>query len=96
MNSLETALGAIWGTCLGIFYFGGLWLTVRRVRRAARPGRLLLLSLAGRAAAALACFLWLLRQGTFMFGVAVLFFFLTRFLITGLAGRPGRGRMHAN
>lgn len=96
MSSQAFALGAVWGMVLGLFYFGGLWLTVRRVHKAAHPGRLLLLSFVCRSAAVLFCFLLILRQGPVMFGVTVLFFFLFRFLITGLFGRPAQGRMHAN
>lgn len=96
MSSQAIVLGALWGTVLGLFYFGGLWLTVRRVHNAARPGRLLLLSFAGRSAAALFCFLLVLRQGPVMFGTTIVFFFLFRFLITALLGRPVQGRMHAN
>lgn len=96
MNSQAFALGAAWGAVLGFFYFGGLWLTVNRVRNAARPGRLLLLSFAGRAAPTLACFLLTLRQGLPMFAATVLSFLLFRFLITGLLGRPRQGGIHAN
>jgi F1F0 ATPase subunit 2 len=44
------------GAALGALYFGGLWLTVRRVTDARRPKTMLLLSFLGRAAIVLAGF----------------------------------------
>ena len=38
------------GAALGLFYFGGLWLTVRRLPRSRRPGLLLLGSFLVRSA----------------------------------------------
>lgn len=96
MNSQQVALGALWGTALGLLYFGGLWLTVRRVHKVAKPRLLLLLSFALRAFAAVSCFLLILQKGPVLFCAAVLFFFLFRFLITGLLGRPEKERVHAN
>lgn len=52
MNSeLATiALAGFWGLCLGLVYFGGLWLTVRRLPASPRPHRLWALSFALRLA----------------------------------------------
>jgi F1F0 ATPase subunit 2 len=36
----EVALSLISGTALGLFYFGGLWLTVRRLPMSSQPGLL--------------------------------------------------------
>lgn len=44
------------GCVVGLVYFGLLWWTVRRIPTARRPGLLLLGSLVGRLAAALAAF----------------------------------------
>lgn len=96
MNNQAVALGALWGVALGFFYFGGLWLTVRRVHKVSRPRFLLLLSFALRVSATISCFLLILQEGPVLFATAVLFFFLFRFLVTGLLGRPEQGRLHAN
>jgi len=96
MNSLQLLFGFFWGTALGIFYFGGLWITVRKVPRVSRPGRLLLLSFVCRAAAVLGCFLLILRHGPLMFSATVLFFFLTRMVITGILGGTDRRGQYAH
>lgn len=44
------------GAALGAFYFGGLWLTVRRVTDTRRPKTMLLASFLGRAVLVLAGF----------------------------------------
>ncbi len=38
------ALAVVLGLCIGLFYFGGLWLTVRRLPQSPRPHRLWALS----------------------------------------------------
>jgi len=52
MNSVPATLilAGIWGSVLGLAYFGGLWLTVRRLPSSPRPGRLWGLSFAFRLA----------------------------------------------
>jgi len=42
------ALSFAVGACLGVFYFGGLWLTVRQLPSARRPAVLSLCSFFGR------------------------------------------------
>lgn len=96
MNSQTVILGALWGAILGLFYFGGLWLTVHRVPRAARPKSLLALSFAARLATLMACFWFALQRDSVLFGVTLLSFFLMRFIMTGLLGKPVRGDVHAN
>lgn len=46
MNSAiaSIALAGFWGLCLGLVYFGGLWLTVRRLPASPRPHRLWVMS----------------------------------------------------
>ncbi|MDW7772187.1 MAG: ATP synthase subunit I [Desulfobulbaceae bacterium] len=96
MSSQAVMAGVIYGTLLGLFYFGGLWWTVRRVRKVRRSGRFLLLSFVGRSLAAMLCFWVVLQQGPVMFAAAVVSFFLLRTAITALLGRPEQRRMHAN
>lgn len=96
MTSQTVILGMLWGISLGMFYFGGLWLTVRRVPGSGSPRLLLLLSFVFRAAAAVTCFFLILQQGLVMFGTAVFFFFLFRFLVTAILSKPMQRRMHAN
>ncbi len=41
------------GACIGLFFFGGLWWTVRRIAKAGRPSYLIVVSFALRAGLAL-------------------------------------------
>ena len=52
-EALPLALPALAGLGIGIFFYGGLWLTVSRISSARRPGLLLAASSAARAALAL-------------------------------------------
>ena len=53
-EALPLALPALAGLGIGIFFYGGLWLTVSRISSARRPGLLLVASSGARAALALA------------------------------------------
>ncbi len=59
-----TGLGLFLGLLLGLLYFGGLWLTVRRLPRSTNPHLLWLGSLALRLALLLACIVPLARLGS--------------------------------
>lgn len=96
MSSQGIITGILWGMVLGIFYFGGLWCTVKRVPLVRRPKLLLLLSFLFRLAAVTAAFRLVLQQGAEPFAAAFLVFIACRFVMTGLLGRPLRGGMHAN
>jgi F1F0 ATPase subunit 2 len=50
------------GALIGLFYFGGLWLTVRALPRAGNPGLLVMGSYVGRTAVSLLA-LYLLMDG---------------------------------
>ena len=89
-------LGSALGITLAVFYFGGLWMTVRMIPKAARPRLLLLFSFFGRATVAVLCFYLVLQQGPFLFCPAALFFFVTRFVLTSIFGKTGKGRVYAN
>lgn len=53
------ALSAVLGATLGFGYFGGLWLTVRRLPHVRHPGVLILASFLGRMTLLLFAILWL-------------------------------------
>jgi F1F0 ATPase subunit 2 len=55
-------LSLIAGAALGLFYFGGLWLTIRRLPESRRPAALALASFVGRTALTVAGF-YLLMDG---------------------------------
>jgi len=59
--ALTLVLSLLGGGALGLAYFGGLWLTVRRMHRTQRPKRLLLGSFFARAVLALGGFYAVVR-----------------------------------
>ncbi len=52
----EFSIAALAGLLLGLFYFGGLWLTVRGITCGKRPEMLMLASFVIRLLVALSCF----------------------------------------
>lgn len=75
-------VAGIAGIVLGMFYFGGLWLTVRRLHTSNRPMLLLLTSSAIRMSLALTGF-YLVMDGEWMRLLACLVgFFLARLVLT--------------
>jgi F1F0 ATPase subunit 2 len=69
------------GIGLGLFFFGGLWLTTRQVLKMRHPAWLILLSFLGRTALTLAGF-YLLAQGRWeRLLAAIVGFFVARFVL---------------
>jgi len=69
------------GLALGTFYFGGLWLTVRRLPESRQPALLALGSLAGRLGVTLLG-VYLVTGGQWaMIGVCLLGFFVMRTIL---------------
>lgn len=96
MSSQALFLGALLGVILGLLYFGGLWLTVRRLPKVKRPRLFLLLSSVFRLSLVLGCFWLIMRQDLVLFLITLLFFFLLRIALIGLVRKPVRREMHAN
>ena len=88
---LRLLLALAVGLLLGLFYFGGLWWTVRRLPTARRPALLTLVSLTGRLAITLAGF-YLVAGGRWeRFAVSVLGFVAARMIVTRrLSPQDGR------
>lgn len=86
----ETAnliLAAVVGGILGMIFFGGLWLTVRRVVSSRRPGLLFLGSLLLRMSIALLGFYLISKGGHWERMLASLFgFFIARFMVIRVTG----------
>jgi F1F0 ATPase subunit 2 len=90
MNSLaiELSFAAFSGLVLGLFYFGGLWLTVRKISCSKRPGLLMLGSFVVRLLVTLYGF-YLVMNGSWerilacLSGFLVMRFVLTRVLAPG-------------
>jgi len=87
MNSLaiELSIAASAGLALGLFYFGGLWLTVRKISCSRRPGLLMFGSFVVRLLVTL-CGFYLVMDGSLervlacLAGFLVMRFVLTRFV----------------
>jgi F1F0 ATPase subunit 2 len=60
---MDIGFGLAAGVLLGLFHFGGLWWTVRRVRGASRPYRFLAASFALRGLVVVAAFVLLAGGG---------------------------------
>jgi F1F0 ATPase subunit 2 len=58
----QLVLALVAGAAAGLFYFGGLWWTVRRVPTSPRPHLLTLGSFAARTVVVVAMVVWLARQ----------------------------------
>ncbi|MBW2707878.1 MAG: ATP synthase subunit I [Deltaproteobacteria bacterium] len=89
------ALAFLWGAALGLFYFGGLWLTLKTMVRERQPKRRLLISYAVRLTGALAGFWLVVRKDPVAFLFTLLAFFLIRIILTRILGRKNGGEHHA-
>lgn len=85
---LAIAVALIIGMVLGLFFFGTLWLTVRRVPHSRHPAGLVFGSLLGRLAVVLAGF-FLLMDGSWERPVACLAgFIVARQVMLRVVGHP--------
>jgi len=77
---LALALSALAGIVLGTLYFGGLWLTITRMRASKSPGIFLAISFLLRTVLVIGGF-YLITDGKLeRLAVAMLAFFVTRFV----------------
>lgn len=88
-------LAFLWGVALGLFYFGGLWLTLKAMPRKRQPKRWLAVSYAIRLAGALAGFWLVVRKDPGAFLFTFLAFFLVRIILTRTLGHKNGGKPHA-
>ena len=88
--------GGLWGMLLGLFYFGGLWLTVRSIQKVKRPHLLLLLSFLLRFSVAAMCITLIVRLNSPVLWPTLVSFFVTRLVIVRRLGTPSRRGGYAN
>ncbi len=88
-------LAFLWGTLLGLFYFGGLWLTLKTMPGKRRPGRWLAISAVVRLATVLSGFWIILRMNPVTFFLTLAGFFLVRIVLTRRLGPRRKGPYHA-
>ena len=78
------------GAAVGVFHFGGLWLTVRRVATSNRPVLLTFGSFVVRAAVAVAVLVWIARMHWQLLLAALAGFVLVRVIMTRKLRPEGR------
>ena len=78
----QLILALVAGVAVSVFYFGGLWLTVRRVARSPRPGLLTFGSFIVRGVIAVAAMVWIARMHWQLLPGAMAGFVLVRVIVT--------------
>lgn len=86
-NPILLGLSFIWGAALGLFYFGGLWITLKHISRANRPKSWLGLSFVIRISFIMIGFWAIIRKDPAAFILTILAFFITRFILMRTLGR---------
>ncbi len=88
MNELSVVIALLGGLIIGVFFFSGLWITIRRVEHMQRPGIILFASSMTRLVVALAGF-YLLAWGRWeRLLIAVIGFMLARMVMIRSLGYP--------
>lgn len=87
LEGWQLAACFIAGGLIGVFYFGGLWLTVKRIPTSGNPHLLLVSSFFLRMAAALAAFYALIPWGWQALVAALLGLLISRQVFTRMHGR---------
>ena len=85
----------IWGACLGLFYFGGLWMTLKTALGRRRPQYRMVGSWMVRLAVVLAGFWLVLRMNLPLFFCTLAGFFIVRVVLIRVLGPENGGRYHA-
>ena len=96
INLTLWGLALLWGAFLGLFYFGGLWVTLLYVRRTGNPKLWLGISFVVRLSLALAGLWLVVREDPGAFLVALAAFFIIRTILTRTLGRENRGKTHGH
>jgi F1F0 ATPase subunit 2 len=87
-GALALGVAFVAGAALGAFYFGTLWLVVRRLPRVRRPAAWLGVTGLLRLAVVLACFALLVGPRWERLVVALIGFLAVRVILTRRLGRP--------
>jgi len=95
IDAYSWGLALIWGVVLGLFYFGGLWMTLRLLPRTGKPRVWLGVSYGVRVLVALLGFWMVVRKDPLAFLVCFLAFLITRTILTRTLGRGNREKHHA-
>ena len=86
IDFLSVCVALVMGTALGLFYFGGLWWTLKGIHQRSRPFVFLGLSYLLRTGFCLVGFWLVLRQGILALIISLIAFALVRFFLTRKIG----------
>ena len=89
-------LSFIWGVMLGLFYFGGLWITLKHISRAHKPKTWLAISFIIRMSFIMIGFWAIMKRDLISFVFTFLAFLITRVILTRTLGRESRGEINAH
>lgn len=93
--SLFFVLGFLGGIDLGFFYFGGLWLTVKKIPVSRNPKWLLFWSAVFRLAPTLLVFYFVGKANPSIFFIMLSGFFGVRYFMIRRLTNGNRGQVHA-
>ena len=96
INPMLWGLSFVWGALLGLFYFGGLWITLKYISRSKKPKSWLVMSFVIRISVILAGFWAVMRMDPVAFMLTFLAFLITRVILTRSLGRESQGEIHAH
>ncbi|WP_319404862.1 ATP synthase subunit I [uncultured Desulfosarcina sp.] len=95
VDATRWTMAFLWGGLLGFCYFGGLWLTLKKILEKRWPQRWLGVSLLVRLTVALTGFWAAVRTDAGAFFFTVGGFFLVRIVLTRMIESKSGGRHHA-
>jgi F1F0 ATPase subunit 2 len=95
-NPMLWAFSFIWGVLLGLFYFGGLWMTLKVMTRSNKPKSWLGISFIIRISFIMAGFWVIMKADAVSFILTLSAFLITRIILTRTLGRERRGKIHAH
>jgi len=84
-------LAFAWGALLGLFYFGGLWMTLKSLPRLSRPRTAFFIGYGLRLAVALSGMGLMLKMGPIAFFLTLAAFFGVRMVMTEKISRAQGG-----
>ena len=95
VNAATWGMGFLWGVLLGLFYFGGLWMTLSALPRKKRPKRWLAVSYVVRLAGAMAGFWVVVHKDLLAFFFTLAAFFLVRIVLIRRLAPKNEKKEHA-
>jgi len=87
-ENLAMILSLASGTLLGLFYFGGLWLTLQHLSRSKQPSLMAVVSFLVRGMVCLLGFYLISGSGLKMLAISLVGFFLSKFGLIRRLGFP--------